>query len=106
MIPAAVPDRSFMADARCAGTDPDVFFPGRGGDLAPARALCGECPVRRPCLEYALSNGEHHGVWGGKSEAERRRLRRSRDPVSIRRSLSQQLRRDAQRDRLRLVVGR
>jgi glutamate formiminotransferase len=34
--------------------------------------------VREECLEYALSNGEKFGIWGGMSERERRRLRRAR----------------------------
>jgi WhiB family redox-sensing transcriptional regulator len=39
---------------------------------------CQECPVKAPCLEYALSRGEVHGVWGGTSERERVRLLRRR----------------------------
>jgi WhiB family redox-sensing transcriptional regulator len=34
--------------------------------------------VREPCLEYALANREHDGVWGGASERERRRMIRQR----------------------------
>jgi WhiB family redox-sensing transcriptional regulator len=34
--------------------------------------------VREDCLEYALANGEKFGIWGGLSERERRRIRRSR----------------------------
>jgi WhiB family redox-sensing transcriptional regulator len=40
--------------------------------------VCRGCVVREECLEYALSNGEKFGIWGGMSERERRRLRRAR----------------------------
>ena len=55
-----------------------MFFPDRGGSSKAARALCSECPVQAKCLEYALQNQEQHGIWGGTSEPERRRLRRDR----------------------------
>ncbi len=58
---------------------PEVnFFPSQGGATAPAKAICAGCPVREACLEAALANGETHGIWGGTSERERRRLRRER----------------------------
>ena len=48
-------------------------------DEAPeAKDICAECPVREPCLEYALTVREKHGVWGGRTERERRRLIRQR----------------------------
>lgn len=58
--------------------DPAIWFPGRGASLRDARELCGSCPVRAECREYALTLPEHHGVWGGLSERERRRIRRER----------------------------
>lgn len=64
--------------AACKGDDPEIFFPGRGEDLHAPVAVCGRCSVRLACLEYALSAGEHFGVWGGMSERERRRIRRDR----------------------------
>lgn len=64
--------------AACLGLDPDLFFPERGEDVAPAKAVCAGCPVREDCLDYALDNGERHGIWGGLSERERRRIRRDR----------------------------
>ena len=64
--------------AECYGVDPDVFFPQRGQSLKPALSNCGPCTVRDKCLEYALERGEKHGVWGGASERERRRMRRAR----------------------------
>jgi WhiB family redox-sensing transcriptional regulator len=60
--------------AACCGTALDVFFPGRGETAGPARQVCARCPVREPCLEYALSNRITHGIWGGLTERERRPL--------------------------------
>lgn len=67
--------------------DTAVFFPSRGEDVELARQFCWRCPVRDACLDYALRSGEHFGVWGGKSERARRRMRR----------LTNHLREDSQR---------
>lgn len=63
--------------ALCAQTDPEAFFPEKGGSSREAKAVCATCDVRAECLEYALANDERFGIWGGLSERERRRLRRS-----------------------------
>jgi hypothetical protein len=60
--------------AACRGTDLEVFFPERGESAEPARQVCAACPVRQPCLDYAISNRIVHGVWGGLTERERRAL--------------------------------
>ena|SRR5690242_10561912 len=60
--------------AACGGTDLDVFFPERGESAGPARQVCAVCPVREPCLEYALSNRIASGIWGGLTVRERRPL--------------------------------
>lgn len=73
-----LPELDWMADAECVGVDPDLFFPVRGGDTASAKAICHDCPVRVECLDYAVTEGIKHGVFGGKSERERRHLRRLR----------------------------
>jgi len=52
-----------------------VFFPGRGESAGPARQVCAACPVRQPCLDYAVSNRIVHGIWGGLAERDRRALR-------------------------------
>lgn len=72
------PASEWLERAACAGVDPALFFPGRGEETKSARAICAGCPVREDCLEYALRTGEKFGIWGGKSERERRRLRRAR----------------------------
>jgi WhiB family redox-sensing transcriptional regulator len=60
--------------AACRGADLGVFFPERGESAGPARQVCAACPVRQPCLDYAISNRITHGVWGGLTERERRAL--------------------------------
>ena len=52
-----------------------MFFPGRGESAEPARQICARCPVREPCLDYAISHGIVHGIWGGLAERDRRALR-------------------------------
>lgn len=62
--------------ALCAQTDPEAFFPEKGGSTREAKKVCVACEVRAECLEYALSNDERFGIWGGLSERERRKLKR------------------------------
>jgi len=61
----------------CTTADPDLFFPQPGADTSSARSICRSCPVRTQCLDYALSSGQKHGIWGGMTESQRRRLRRT-----------------------------
>jgi len=62
--------------ALCAQTDPEAFFPEKGGSTREAKRVCTGCEVRVECLEYALDNDERFGIWGGLSERERRKLKR------------------------------
>lgn len=62
--------------ALCAETDPEAFFPEKGGSTREAKRICRACSVRDECLEYALANDERFGIWGGLSERERRRLKK------------------------------
>ena len=64
--------------ALCSQTDPEAFFPEKGGSTREAKRICSRCEVRADCLEYALRHGEKFGIWGGMSERERRRIRRQR----------------------------
>ena len=61
--------------AACRGADLELFFPERGESADPARRICTSCPVRQPCLDYAITNRIVHGIWGGLTERERRALR-------------------------------
>lgn len=71
-------DVDWMKKGRCRDISPSVFFPSDGVGVDVARAICADCPVKTPCLEYALENKVDHGVWGGASERERRRIARRR----------------------------
>jgi WhiB family redox-sensing transcriptional regulator len=73
----------WMLHARCRGANPTEFFPSDGTGVERAQRVCGSCPVRRECLEYALLHRIEHGVWGGASERERRRILRRRREVTI-----------------------
>jgi WhiB family redox-sensing transcriptional regulator len=53
-----------------------LFFPTRGEGTRRAKEICAGCEVREECLEFAIVSGEKFGIWGGKSERERRSLRR------------------------------
>ncbi|GAA1920577.1 WhiB family transcriptional regulator [Nocardioides marmoribigeumensis] len=67
---------SWQERALCAQTDPEAFFPEKGGSTREAKRVCLTCEVRNDCLEYALGNDERFGIWGGMSERERRKLKR------------------------------
>jgi WhiB family redox-sensing transcriptional regulator len=67
---------AWQADSLCTQTDPEAFFPEKGGSTRDAKRICAECTVRTECLEYALANDERFGIWGGLSERERRKYRR------------------------------
>lgn len=68
----------WMELGKCRDLDPAIFFPSDGIGVQSAQRICKECPVQSACLEYALSNRVDHGVWGGTSERERRRILRQR----------------------------
>lgn len=67
---------SWQDRALCAQTDPEAFFPEKGGSTREAKRVCTSCEVRAECLEYALEHDERFGIWGGLSERERRKLKR------------------------------
>ena len=73
-----VNDTSWMSHGNCAHRDPSMFFPSDGVGVEIARRACEDCPVKEPCLEYAIVERIDHGVWGGCSERERRRIIRTR----------------------------
>lgn len=71
-------DTAWMAEGNCRTEAPSTFFPSDGVGVEVARRVCATCPVQAPCLEYALLHRIDHGVWGGASERERRRIARKR----------------------------
>jgi WhiB family redox-sensing transcriptional regulator len=66
----------------CAQTDPEAFFVARGVSTSEAKQVCMNCKVKAECLEYALDTNQVHGVWGGTSGRERRKLKAGR-PVPV-----------------------
>jgi WhiB family transcriptional regulator, redox-sensing transcriptional regulator len=75
---------TWMAAGSCKDHPPSTFFPSDGVGVDRARKICANCPVQGQCLEYALENRIDHGVWGGTSERERRRiLKRRRIAVDV-----------------------
>jgi WhiB family transcriptional regulator, redox-sensing transcriptional regulator len=64
----------------CKGSETKVFYPPSDDDslAEEAKMICSMCAVRQPCLEFALTTREKHGVWGGLTERERRRVLRQR----------------------------
>jgi len=78
---AANPVRDWRLEAACRSADPDLFFPvSESGpsieQIAKAKAVCAVCKVRRECLSFAMATRQAQGIWGGTTEAERRRGRR------------------------------
>lgn len=75
-------DTDWMLEGKCRDLPPETFFPSDGVGVEVARRICADCPVKAECLEYALYNRIEHGVWGGASERERRRIARFRRSVA------------------------
>lgn len=69
---AAVSKDYLQKDGSCVDLDPNVFFPPKGTSQKVAKSICNGCVVQDECLEYALTNRESFGIWGGKNEGERR----------------------------------
>lgn len=72
-----VPAEAWVSDALCPQVDADIFYVNKGGSTGPAKAICAMCPVAEQCLQYAIEHDERWGVWGGKSERERRAIKRA-----------------------------
>lgn len=68
----------WMREGHCRYSPSGAFFPSDGVGVDAARQVCAECPVKAQCLDYALDHRIEHGVWGGCSERERRRILKRR----------------------------
>ena len=68
----------WMRDSACQEHPEVNWFPERGEDTRPAKAVCAGCLVRQECLDLALEQSDKFGIWGGMSERERRRIRKTR----------------------------
>ena len=64
--------------AACAQTDPELWFPTKGGaNGRAAKKICGGCPVQVECLQDALESGDVlYGIRGGVSARNRRGMLR------------------------------
>ena len=71
-------DLSWQHKALCSQTDPEAFFPEKGGSTRDAKRVCAQCEVREQCLDWAIEHDERFGIWGGMSERERRRYKKER----------------------------
>ena len=79
-------DTGWMAEGNCRNHPPATFFPSDGVGVDRARRICSTCPKTAMCLEYALVNRIDHGVWGGTSERERRRILKRRRKGQLQKS--------------------
>jgi WhiB family transcriptional regulator, redox-sensing transcriptional regulator len=73
----------WMADGACRDASPEVFFPRDGAGVIAAQHICAQCPVTEQCLDYAIALHIDHGIWGGNSERERRRIARERRRLRV-----------------------
>jgi WhiB family redox-sensing transcriptional regulator len=83
-------ETAWMAEGNCRLHPPSTFFPSDGVGVDRARKICRDCPVSSMCLEYALEQRIDHGVWGGCSERERRRILKRRREAAMIGSASEQ----------------
>jgi WhiB family redox-sensing transcriptional regulator len=81
-VPETPDEYAWMLQGKCRGVNPADFFPSDGLGVEAAQHVCRTCEVRVECLEYALEHRIEHGVWGGASERERRRILRRRRQLS------------------------
>jgi WhiB family redox-sensing transcriptional regulator len=74
-------DSEWMNQGNCRYEPPTTFFPSDGVGVEHAKVVCSTCPVQSMCLEYALEHRIDHGVWGGTSERQRRRILKQRRTI-------------------------
>lgn len=80
-------DLAWSKNAACRGIDAAIFYPVSEDDVDVAKSICDQCRAQSQCLEFALANREHNGVWGGATERERRRILRQRQRAARQRKL-------------------
>ena len=76
-------DTRWMSEGNCAEKDPAIFFPSDGVGVEKAKRICNGCGFQNQCIEYALINRVEHGVWGGASERQRRRILKARRQLAL-----------------------
>ena len=91
VLPALISDQwDWQFHGACRGLDAELFFnpdfergPSKRAREASAKAVCATCPVRKDCLDWALSVGEPYGIWGGTSPVERQEMRIERAYLAL-----------------------
>lgn len=84
LMTAREKERHWQELAACADeeVDPEIFFPvsqwGPSDWTAP-KSVCGDCPVKLECLEYAVKSHEPYGMWGGATPLQRSAMIKQRD---------------------------
>lgn len=73
-----VTEYDWQQDALCGQTDPEQFFPPRGGSTVKAQRICAACPVREQCLEWAMRVRPEYGMYAGLSTVQIRKLAKKR----------------------------
>lgn len=77
-----IEEPDWFEKAACRGTDPGLFFPDgtttqdAQDKINEAKSVCFQCSCQMYCLEFAIKTNQDSGIWGGKSELERRQIRR------------------------------
>lgn len=77
-------DYAWMLEASCRGLDCNLMYPEKGDakGIRVAKKMCASCPVKRQCLDFAMTPREgmpfeDGGIWGGTTARERQRMRSS-----------------------------
>lgn len=71
LLPVKLPPMSLDARAACRGHDPQLWFPADNRQTQEAKRICGHCPLRQQCADWAIRTGEPFGIWGGLTPVER-----------------------------------
>ena len=66
--------RDWRDNAACKGMDTNVFMPETRTQTREAVVICAGCLAVKDCLKYALNNEIRFGIWGGKTDRERRQI--------------------------------
>ena len=74
----AIADVAWRSNGACQGLDAEIFYPENEDHADFALSVCEQCAVRIACLDYALDTREQHGVWGGATARDRRKILRQR----------------------------
>lgn len=64
------PELQWQTKAACTNADPEIFF-SEGRHNKPLE-YCNNCPVKKDCLNYAVTEQIDHGIWGGMTPGQRR----------------------------------